>query len=96
MDVKAKIVKTFPPESKVKAVASLTIGGCFAVQGVKIIDSANGPFVAMPNEKYKDEYNDICHPTTKEFRQVIIDAVLEAYEQNQSQVQTESKLTQTV
>ena len=96
MEVRAKIDKTFPTESKVKAVASLTIDGCFAVHGVKIIDSVNGLFIAMPSEKFKDEYNDICHPTTKESRQAIVEAVMEAYDQKQSQAQSDSQSTQAI
>lgn len=80
MIVTARIHKTYPPENKVRAVASLTIDGCFAVHGLKIIDSPKGRFVAMPNEKVHDEYRDICHPVTKEARQQIIDTVLSAYE----------------
>jgi stage V sporulation protein G len=88
MEVKAKVVKTFPTESKVKAVVSLMIDGCFVVRGIKIIESAKGLFVVMPNEKFKDEYRNICHPTTKESRETIIEAVMNAYEQNQSQAQS--------
>jgi stage V sporulation protein G len=83
MEITAKINKTFPNGSSLKAVVSLTIDGCFVVHGVKIIDSAKGMFVAMPNEKFNDKYTDICHPITNEARQKIIDVVMEAYAQNQ-------------
>lgn len=46
MEIEVKILKTFPASSKLRAVASVTIGGCFAVHGLKIFDSKNGQFVA--------------------------------------------------
>ena len=39
--------------SKVKAVASVTIGGAFAVHGIKVIDSQKGLFVQMPQSSYE-------------------------------------------
>lgn len=91
MKITACINKIFPSENKVRAVASLTIDGCFAVHGLKIIDSPKGRFVAMPNEKSHDEYRDIFHPVTKEARQQIIDTVLSAYEHTLQQSREESK-----
>ena len=91
MKITACINKIFPSENKVRAVASLTIDGCFAVHGLKIIDSPKGRFVAMPNEKIHDEYRDFCHPVTKEARQQIIDTVLNAYEYTLQQSKEESR-----
>ena len=96
MEVKAKVVKTFPAENNSKTVVSLTIDDCFAVHGIKIIESAKGLFIAMPSEKFNDKYKDICHPISKEFRQAIIDAVMEAYQQTQSQEQTQPEFTQSM
>ena len=42
------------PGSKIKAYASVTIGGMFAVHGLKVMDSAKGMFVSMPYNSYKD------------------------------------------
>jgi stage V sporulation protein G len=84
MEITAKIDKIFSNGSTLRAVASLTIDGCFVVHDLKIIDSAKGMFVAMPNEKINDKYKDICHPISNEARQKIIDVVMEAYEQFQA------------
>lgn len=86
MEVTAKINKSFLEGSSLKAVASLTIDGCFVVHGVKIINSAKGMFVAMPNEKLGNVYKDTCHPIESGARQKIIDAVMQAYEQYQAKV----------
>lgn len=72
--------------SNIKANATVTIGGVFAVHGVRIINSKKGLFVSMPNRSYTNKdgetkYTDICHATTKEFREAINTAVLNAYEQ---------------
>lgn len=55
------------------------------IKGLKVIDSKNGKFVAMPNEKGKDDkYYDTVFPVTKEAREYITDEVLKAYEEETS------------
>ena len=46
-------VKIYPAKKKggPLAFASVNLNGCFAVQGIKILDSKNGPFVSMPSRK---------------------------------------------
>lgn len=76
-------VKIYPQQDKdnLLAFASATIGGCFAVNGIKVYDTDKGPFVAMPSSKGKDgEYHDICCPTTKEMRKALNTAVLGEYQ----------------
>ena len=79
MEVSAKIVKTFPQSTTLKAVANLYIDGCFAIHGVKVIDSEKGMFVAMPSEKRGEQFRDICHPLNSETRQYITEIVLAAF-----------------
>jgi len=38
-------------EDRLRAFCSITIDNCFVVRDLKIIDGANGPFVAMPSRK---------------------------------------------
>ena len=76
-------VKVFPVQNSknLLATASVTLGGCFAVRGIQILDGKNGTFVSMPQRKdAKGEYHDICFPTTAEMRQAINAAVLGEYE----------------
>jgi stage V sporulation protein G len=77
-------VKVYPLQEKggnLLAFASATVGGCFAVNGIRVMDSEKGKFVAMPSSKGKDgKYHDICCPTTAEMRQVINTAVLGEYQ----------------
>ena len=51
------------------------------MQGVKVIQGKNGPFVAMPQMKNsKGEWHDIAFPTTKEGREAVNKVVLEEYQ----------------
>lgn len=69
-------------DSKVKALVSLVLGETVAIHGIKVIEGTTGLFVAMPSRKTKDnEYKDIVHPITNEFRQVLHDTVLEVYKE---------------
>lgn len=76
-------VKVYPLQEKgnLLAFASATIGGCFAVNGIRVMDSEKGKFVAMPSNKGSDgKYHDICCPTTAEMRKAINTAVLGEYQ----------------
>lgn len=77
-DVRIRIVQK--PDTKLKAVASITIDDCFVVHDIKIIDGTEGYFVAMPSRKTPEgEFKDIAHPLNSETRAMIIDAVMEAF-----------------
>jgi len=68
------------PKGSTVAYASVTIGGMFAVNGIRVMNSEKGMFAAMPSVKdNKGEYRDICFPVTKELRAQLNAAVLEAY-----------------
>lgn len=71
--------------------ASLTLNGCFAVKGIKIVQGINGPFVSMPSRKVEGDYRDICFPCTKEFREQLHATVLEAYQQELEQMAQRSQ-----
>ena len=77
-DVRVRLVNK--DDSKLKAVASITIDDCFVVHDVKIIDGNDGFFIAMPSRKTADgEFKDVAHPIKSETRNEIIGSVLEAY-----------------
>lgn len=68
-------------ESNLKAFADVTFGGVFIVKGLRIVEGRNGLFVAMPSIKGKDgKWYDRAYPLTKEFRDMLNELVLEAYE----------------
>ncbi len=86
------------PKGNTVGYAGVTINDMFAVQGIRIINGENGLFAAMPSTKdSKGEYRDVCFPTTKEFREQLNSAVLEAYahakEQERPSVKEQIKTT---
>ena len=74
-----------------RATASVNINGAFAVRGVKVLESNNGLFVAMPQYKVGNDYKDICFPCTKEAHEELNNAVMRAYEQALTQKQTQTQ-----
>ena len=68
-------------EGKLKAVASVTIDDCFVVHDVKIIEGADGCFIAMPSKRTPDgEYKDIVHPLNTDTREMMGRVILAEYE----------------
>jgi len=94
--INVKITKLFDGDSKIRAVANATIGGAFAVHGIKVIDSEKGLFLSMPSNSYKNgsgetKYQDIFHPVTAEARQALSDSIMEAYEKAIAEQQSEDE-----
>ena len=71
--------------TNIKAIASANIANAFAVHGIKVCDSPKGLFVSMPSSSYKKngqtQYSETFHAVTKDARDALNNAVLEAYEQ---------------
>lgn len=67
-------------ETSLKAFASVTLEGAFVVHGVRIIDGKNGLFVTMPSRKVGDQFKDVAHPVSKEFKEILDQAVLAEFE----------------
>lgn len=78
-DVRIRMVQK--EDSKLKAVASITLDDAIAIHDIKIVEGTDGCFVAMPSRKTQDgEYRDIAHPINADARNVLISAVMAAYE----------------
>ena len=66
--------------SRMKGIASVLLDDCFAVHDIKVIESQNGLFIAMPSRKTSTGgYRDIAHPINPETRALFEEAILEAY-----------------
>ena len=77
-DVRIRLVNK--EDNKLKAVASITIDECFVVHDIKVIEAADGVFIAMPSRKTNDgDYKDIAHPLNTETREILKEAILTAY-----------------
>ena len=79
-------------DSSVKAYASVTIDGMFAVHGLRVMETKKGRFVNMPSTSYTDrdgnkQYSDIFHAVTKSARNALNQAVLNAYDVKLQQIQ---------
>lgn len=71
-EVEVRITSVCPPggQGGIRAYASATIGGCFGVRGIKIVEGGrDGLFVSMPSRKTVDGYSEVCFPVTAEFRE---------------------------
>lgn len=89
IDVKIGSIR---PDGNVRAYASINLNNCFAIRNVKIVDSTKGLFIAMPSYKAGNgEYKDICFPVTKEFREQLNQAVIDAYQHALVQSQAQGR-----
>ena len=76
-DIRIKIVEA---TGKLKAVASITIDGCFVVHDIKIFEGNRGLFVMMPSRKSADGiYKDVAHPINTETREMLKTVLIKAY-----------------
>lgn len=76
-DIKIRKVTS---DGRMKAVASVTFDGAFAVHDVKVIEGLEKMFVAMPSRRTPDgEYKDVAHPINSKMRDIIERSVLAAY-----------------
>ena len=65
---------------RMKAVATVTFDDEFVVHDVRVVESKNGLFIAMPSKKTPSgEYRDIAHPINPATRDKIQTSVLAAY-----------------
>jgi stage V sporulation protein G len=88
-DVRVRIIKK--DDSKLKAVASITIDDCFVVHDIKVIEGTEGYFIAMPSRKTNDgEYKDIAHPINTETRESLKEVILKAFEETKLQAPEEA------
>ena len=78
-DIRIRLIKK--DDSKLKAVASITIDDCFVVNDIKIIEGTDEMFISMPSRKTPDgEYKDIVHPINTPTRELIKNAIMEEYQ----------------
>ncbi len=75
-----KVRKLFSDEEPMKAIVSVTFDGQLALHDIKVIYAREKLFIVMPSRKNPDNtYRDIVHPINADFRAVLEEAVLEAY-----------------
>lgn len=68
---------------KIKALADVTLNDAIQVRGIRVMDGVNGLFIGFPNDPfYKgDDFRSLVSPITRECREEIEEAVLNAYQE---------------
>lgn len=81
MQITETRIRLMQDEGKMRAIASVTFDECFVVHDIKVIDGSNGMFVAMPSRKMGEgDFRDIAHPIQQFMRDMIKEAVFDAYD----------------
>ena len=86
MKVKAQIDRFIGKDNRIKAYASVILGGEYVIRDIAVMDSKNGLLARMPYRSYKDrngnmQYSDVAFALNETSRNAVSDAVLEVYEQ---------------
>ncbi|HTL71248.1 MAG TPA: SpoVG family protein [Candidatus Eisenbacteria bacterium] len=80
MDIEVVDIRKVNGEN-LKAFADLRLGGCAVIKGFSVMNGRNGLFVSMPRRQGKDgRWFEIFSPDNEEFKAVIQDKVMEAYD----------------
>lgn len=78
LDVSVRVIE---PVKNLMGFASVKFNDCFVVENLKIVQGSKGLFLGMPSQPDgKGGYRDMVYPVTKEFREQLNTAVLQAYE----------------
>jgi len=73
---------TLRDDEKLRGFASITLDNSFVVRGLKIIEGAQGMFVAMPNRRRRDgSFQDIAHPINMKTREWMESLIIAAYKE---------------
>ena len=68
--------------TKMKAVASITIDNALAIHDIKIIESSEKVFLAMPSRRLSDgTYRDLVHPINAQVREMLQERILAMYKE---------------
>ena len=82
-DIRVRIYET----KTLRGFADVTLDECLVLTGIKIVESSKGLFIGMPSNVGKDgQYYDLYYPCTKEFREILTDAVLDEYDKVKDEV----------
>ena len=88
-DVKIRKMMT---EGRLRAIVSVTLDQMIAVHDIKVVQGENRLFVAMPSRKDESGiFRDIVHPISAQARQYLETEILNAYEMQLAQMQTEAE-----
>lgn len=73
-------IRKLSDEDKMKAIVSVTFDDEVVIHDIKVIQSPEKLFVAMPSRKMPDgRFVDIAHPINANVRHAMEEAIIEAY-----------------
>ena len=85
--------------SNIRGLVRIYFNDSFVVNNASVIKGKGNEFVSMPSylanrngKNGKGQYQDICFPVTKEFRQKLYDVVLECYQQEKEKTMNQEKM----
>ncbi len=82
MQITDIMVRKLFEEGPMKAIVSVTFDGQLAVHDIKVINARDKFFIVMPSRKNPDDtYRDIVHPINSQFRAMLEQTVIAAYEE---------------
>lgn len=87
MNIKITDIKIFKIKQRgaLLGYANIVLNDSFIVRGIKLLENRKKErFVAMPSRKLRGEkraYRDLCHPINTKTREVITNALFEAYDE---------------
>ena len=85
-DIRLRLIPN--EDSKLKAVASITIDDCFVVHDIKVLEGNQGYFISMPSRKTPEgDYRDVAHPINTPTREEINKLVLAKYEEEKNKTE---------
>ncbi|MEG1778890.1 MAG: SpoVG family protein [Oscillospiraceae bacterium] len=80
MNIQITWIRLVPGNSTLKATVSLLIENQLAIHDIKVIDTGEKLFVAMPSRPDNGgKFRDVVHPISAELRAIINDEILSAY-----------------
>jgi stage V sporulation protein G len=73
-------VRKIVSENRCKAIVSIVVNNALCINNIKVIESQNGPFIAMPNIRTANgEFKDLVFPLNQETRMAMQEAILNKY-----------------
>ena len=73
-------IRKINSENRCKGIVSIVVNNSLCINNIKIIESQNGLFIAMPSiRNMNGEFKDIVFPLNQETREAMQKAILDEY-----------------